>query len=109
MLLIQKKAFIMANVQFNLRVPEELKQKIDKSSQESGRSINAEATYRLEQSFAQELTSSERIEHLEKQLTEMQKAVAISAGFFESLLEQKDGQFIKYFHEQFPEFKNKND
>ncbi|MCC3344855.1 Arc family DNA-binding protein [Psychrobacter sanguinis] len=99
----------MANVQFNLRVPEELKQKIDKASQESGRSINAEATYRLEQSFAQGLTPSEHIEQLEKQLTEMQKVVAISAGFFESLLEQKDGQFIKYFHKQFPDFENKKD
>lgn len=41
----------MANIQFNLRVPEELKQKIDEASAKSGRSINAEATYRLEQSF----------------------------------------------------------
>lgn len=44
----------MATIQFNLRVPEELKNKIEEASAESGRSINAEATYRLEQSFAQE-------------------------------------------------------
>lgn len=43
----------MATIQFNLRVPEELKSKIDEASQNSGRSINAEATYRLEQSFEQ--------------------------------------------------------
>lgn len=43
----------MATIQFNLRVPEELKSKIDEASAISGRSINAEATYRLEQSFSQ--------------------------------------------------------
>lgn len=44
----------MAVVQFNLRVPEELKKKVDEASQISGRSINAEAAYRLEQSFIEE-------------------------------------------------------
>jgi len=44
----------MAVVQFNLRVPEELKKQVDEASQISGRSINAEAIYRLEQSFAKE-------------------------------------------------------
>ena len=39
------------NVQFNLRIPTELKTLIFESSQASGRSINAEAQYRLEQSF----------------------------------------------------------
>ncbi|MPW43379.1 Arc family DNA-binding protein [Acinetobacter guerrae] len=41
----------MADIQFNLRVPEELKEKIKEAASESGRSINAEAQYRLEQSF----------------------------------------------------------
>ena len=41
----------MATVQFNLRIPEELKNKVDEASKKSGRSINAEAAYRLEQSF----------------------------------------------------------
>lgn len=44
----------MSTIQFNLRVPKELKGKIDKASAESGRSINAEAVYRMEQSFVQE-------------------------------------------------------
>ncbi len=38
----------MAVVQFNLRVPQELKDKIEEASKKSGRSINAEAAYRLE-------------------------------------------------------------
>lgn len=37
--------------QFNLRVPVELKQKVEEAAKESGRSINAEAVYRLEKSF----------------------------------------------------------
>ncbi|OUY06987.1 Arc family DNA-binding protein [Acinetobacter populi] len=37
--------------QFNLRVPVELKQKVEEAAKESGRSINAEAVYRLEESF----------------------------------------------------------
>lgn len=37
--------------QFNLRVPTELKQKVEGAAKESGRSINAEAVYRLEKSF----------------------------------------------------------
>lgn len=41
----------MADVQFNLRIPEELKDKVKDAAKESGRSINAEAQYRLEQSF----------------------------------------------------------
>ncbi|MFI7959831.1 Arc family DNA-binding protein, partial [Acinetobacter baumannii] len=37
----------MADIQFNLRIPEELKEKIKQAATESGRSINAEAQYRL--------------------------------------------------------------
>lgn len=39
------------NVQFNLRIPAELKALISEAAQVSGRSINAEAQYRLEASF----------------------------------------------------------
>ena len=43
----------MSNIQFNLRVPQELKDKIEEASKKSGRSINAEAAFRLEESFAE--------------------------------------------------------
>lgn len=39
------------NPQFNLRIPQELKDKIEVSSNDSGRSMNAEIAHRLEQSF----------------------------------------------------------
>ncbi|MCV2445533.1 Arc family DNA-binding protein [Acinetobacter bereziniae] len=39
------------DVQFNLRIPAILKDKVKEAAKESGRSINAEAQYRLEQSF----------------------------------------------------------
>lgn len=37
--------------QMNLRVPVELKEKVEKAAFENGRTITAEAVYRLEQSF----------------------------------------------------------
>ncbi|ENV37474.1 hypothetical protein F959_01597 [Acinetobacter venetianus RAG-1 = CIP 110063] len=40
--------------QFNLRVPQELKQIVEDAAKKSGRSINAEAVFRLEQSFTQD-------------------------------------------------------
>ncbi|PSE95849.1 toxin-antitoxin system HicB family antitoxin [Acinetobacter nosocomialis] len=77
----------MADVQFNLRIPENLKEKIKQAATESGRSINAEAQYRLEQSF--ELPYSiniekvlrfidatnavQRIESLEEELNALKK------------------------------------
>ncbi|MCU4483566.1 Arc family DNA-binding protein [Acinetobacter ursingii] len=37
--------------QMNLRVPVDLKEKVEKAAFENGRTITAEAVYRLEQSF----------------------------------------------------------
>lgn len=42
--------------QMNLRVPMELKEKIEKAALDNGRTITAEAVYRLEQSFMQDST-----------------------------------------------------
>lgn len=41
----------MADIQFNLRIPAELKERIAESAKENNRSINAEAQSRLEKSF----------------------------------------------------------
>lgn len=38
----------MSNIQFNLRVPQELKDRVEDAAKRSGRSINAEAAYRLD-------------------------------------------------------------
>ena len=38
----------MSIIQFNLRVPQELKDEVEAAAKRSGRSINAEAAYRLE-------------------------------------------------------------
>lgn len=40
--------------QMNLRVPMELKEKIEKAALDNGRTITAEAVYRLENSFIDE-------------------------------------------------------
>lgn len=41
----------MADIQFNLRIPADLKDRIAEAAKENNRSINAEAQSRLEQSF----------------------------------------------------------
>ncbi|EOQ68836.1 MULTISPECIES: Arc family DNA-binding protein [Acinetobacter calcoaceticus/baumannii complex] len=51
----------MADIQFNLRIPEELKEKIKEAAIDSGRSINAEAQTRLEQTFFDEKSKKEGI------------------------------------------------
>ena len=52
----------MADVQFNLRIPDELKERVKSAAKESGRSINAEAQYRLEQSFEPEIKVTDTLE-----------------------------------------------
>jgi len=58
--------------QFNLRVPQELKQQVENAAKESGRSINAEAVFRLEQSFKSGIGDLESVP-LEKLLAVVMK------------------------------------
>lgn len=39
--------------QFNLRIPQELKEQIEKSAKDSGRSVNAQAVYLLQKGLKQ--------------------------------------------------------
>lgn len=57
--------------QMNLRVPMELKENIEKSALDNGRTITAEAVFRLEQSFEQKFGDLESVstEALMKELT----------------------------------------
>lgn len=48
--------------QMNLRVPMELKEKIEKSALDNGRTITAEAVHRLENSFKPETNPRETFE-----------------------------------------------
>jgi len=77
--------------QMNLRVPMELKEKIEKAALDNGRTITAEAVYRLEQSFELSerqavieqnhlnniMTASANVEVLENLMLEMKKNKAI--------------------------------
>jgi len=47
--------------QFPLRLPPELKEKLENACKESGRSKNAEAVYRLEQSFSTQSNNNSEI------------------------------------------------
>lgn len=61
--------------QFNLRVPVELKQKVEDAAKESGRSINAEAVYRLEQSFEISHSSTEETSLLYQKIDKLTERV----------------------------------
>lgn len=50
------------DVQFNLRIPSILKDKVKQAALESGRSINAEAQYRLEKSFEHDVKPTDFFE-----------------------------------------------
>lgn len=49
------------NAQYNLRLPDELKQKIAESAKELNRSMNADIVARLEQSFRHEVENLESV------------------------------------------------
>lgn len=58
------------NAQYNLRLPDDLKQKIAQSSKELNRSMNADIVARLEESFEQKIQNLENAptEELMKEL-----------------------------------------
>lgn len=68
--------------QFNLRVPIELKQQVENAAKESGRSINAEAVFRLEQSFKNEIRDLKSVptEDLMKELAKRLNGFSIRAN-----------------------------
>jgi len=68
--------------QFNLRVPQELKQQVEDAAKESGRSINAEAVFRLEQSFRNERGDLESVptEELMKELAKRLDGFSVVAN-----------------------------
>ncbi len=55
-------------VAYNLRLPQELKDKIAKSSKELNRSMNADIVARLEQSFEKPMTSEHEVNDLRELL-----------------------------------------
>lgn len=57
-------------VAYNLRLPQELKDKIAKSSKELNRSMNADIVARLEQSFEKPMTSEHEVNDLRELLKE---------------------------------------
>lgn len=64
-----------SDVQFNLRIPSELKEKVKRAAETSGRSINSEAQYRLEQSFEKTQSQESEIEELRKEIRNMNMTI----------------------------------
>lgn len=79
----------MADIQFNLRIPEELKNKIKEAASKSGRSINAEAQIRLEATFKEDAEAESlknkianlenTVDHLTYQFDEFKNFVGYAA------------------------------
>ncbi|MCL6237095.1 Arc family DNA-binding protein [Acinetobacter sp. ANC 5033] len=69
------------NAQYNLRLPDELKQKIAESAQELNRSMNADIVARLEESFGQKFGDLESVptEELMKELAKRLDGFSIVA------------------------------
>lgn len=60
------------NVQVNFRLPQELKDKLEQSAQENGRSITSELIIRLDESFNKKQQSDNLEVKLDQILTEIQ-------------------------------------
>lgn len=69
--------------QFPLRLPPELKEKLENACKESGRSKNAEAVYRLEQSFEHQENSD--IAQLKQQIERMDQTIKTLANTLQSV------------------------
>lgn len=61
--------------QMNLRVPMELKEKIEKTALENGRTITAEAVYRLEESFNKTQPQVDDLESLKREIQKLNMTV----------------------------------
>ena len=51
--------------QFNVRMPADLKEKIEEAAKENGRSMNAEIVYRLQKSIEEDQAETGGIQHME--------------------------------------------
>lgn len=77
------------DVQFNLRIPAILKDRVKDAAKESGRSINGEAQYRLEQSFENHNNKDQEIELLKEMNQDRSKDIQKLLDMVEQLLAEK--------------------
>ncbi|QHH95413.1 Arc family DNA-binding protein [Acinetobacter gyllenbergii] len=94
----------MADIQFNLRIPAELKDRIAEAAKENNRSINAEAQSRLEQSFdtANTVISNQSLAEKVHVLEEVNKNIMIALGWaLEKKSVQKDIDVDHYANKAF--------
>ena len=97
--------------QFPLRLPPGLREKLENAAKENGRSKNAEAVYRLEQSFEGGGAPTEREKRILEQLELSQRTVKIFMHYLEALKDgdpmgDLDGIRVKYpdWFKEFDEF-----
>ena len=56
--------------QFNVRMPADLKEKIEEAAKENGRSMNAEIVYRLQRSIEDDQVETGGIRHMELRIVD---------------------------------------
>ena len=97
--------------QFNVRMPADLKEKIEEAAKENGRSMNAEIVYRLQRSIEEDQVESGGIGHMEfrivdpsigkgpqkifNALDEMEKILLNTKKMLEEAERNKDGESHK--------------
>ena len=60
--------------QFNLRIPQELKDQIEKSAKDDGRSINAQAVYLLQKGFQPTALTQAKLDQILTEIQSIKKA-----------------------------------
>lgn len=78
------------NAQYNLRLPDELKQKIAESAKELNRSMNADIVARLEQSFEKTITTEHEVNDLRELLKQSIENNKKHFQMIEDLLKKSD-------------------
>lgn len=90
-------------LQVNFRMPAELKEKLENSAKENGRSITSELVTRLEQSFNQpqnialpDFVKQGLVDIINNQLTNAQKEIEDKVKALKNLDEKDVEEFIEY-------------
>lgn len=78
------------NAQYNLRLPDELKQKIAESAKELNRSMNADIVARLEQSFEKPINTEYEVNDLRELLKQSIENNKKYFQMIEELLKKSD-------------------
>ena len=79
-------------VQFLLRIPASVKQRIEDAAKENNRSINAEALVRLEKSFEETQSANTELAELNERLAIMEESYNLALSHYDRILKLFESQ-----------------